>query len=233
LTMMTNRKKARQLAQAHIGRGDPMGWFEPLYVAAQGDPAHISWADLVANPNLVAWLDGHRTDGRRRAIAVGCGLGDDAEELARRGFDVVAFDISETAIRWCEDRFPGSRVAYVVADLFAPPQGWREGFDLVVEAYTLQVLPPELRCEAIERIADLTAPGGTLLVISRGREAGDHAGQMPWPLTREELQRFQGCGMQEVSFEDYFDREAPPVRRFRVEYRKEERTAPAPRNGGQ
>jgi SAM-dependent methyltransferase len=167
-------------------------------------------------------------DGGQRAIAVGCGLGDDAEELARRGFDVVAFDISETAIRWCEARFPASSVAYVVADLFAPPPGWREGFDLVIEAYTLQVLPPDLWSEAIKRIADLTAPGGTLLIICRGRETGDDAGQMPWPLTQEELHGFQNWGMRQVSFEDYFDRETPPVRRFRVEYRKVERNAPAP-----
>jgi SAM-dependent methyltransferase len=223
---MTDRKRARQLAQAYIGRGDPTGWFEALYVVAQGDPAHISWADLAANPNLVEWLDNHRMDGGRRATAVGCGLGDDAEELARRGFDVVAFDISETAIRWCEDRFPSSRVAYVVADLFAPPPGWEGGFDLVLEAYTLQVLPPELRSQAIERIAGLTAPGGTLLVICRGREAGDDAGRMPWPLTRGELRQFQDCGMQEISFEDYLDQETPPVRRFRVEYREVERTSP-------
>jgi SAM-dependent methyltransferase len=218
--VMTNRKKARRLAQAYIDRGDPMGWFEALYVTAKGDPSRISWADLAANPNLVEWLDGHPVDGRRRTVTIGCGLGDDAEELARRGWDVVAFDVSETAIRWCKNRFPGSTVAYVVADLFDPPQGWEETFDLVLEAYTLQVLPPELRPPAIERVANLTAPGGTLLVISRGCEAGDGAGQMPWPLTREELRRFQDCGMQEVSFEDYVDRETPPVRRFRVEYRK-------------
>lgn len=226
--MTPDRKKARQLAHAYIGRGDPTGWFEALYAVARGDPAHVSWADLAANPNLVAWLDSHRMDGGRRAIAVGCGLGDDAEELARRGFDVVAFDISETAIRWCEKRFPRSRVAYVVADLFAPPRGWERGFDLVLEAYTLQVLPPELRSQAIERIAGLTAPGGTLLVICRGREADDDAGRMPWPLTRGELQQFQDCGMQEISFADYLDQEMPPVRRFGVEYRKVQRTAPAP-----
>jgi SAM-dependent methyltransferase len=220
---MADRTKARRLARAYIGRGDPTGWFEALYVAADGDPSHISWADLAANPGLVEWLDGHPVDGRGRTITVGCGLGDDAEELAHRGLDVVAFDVSETVIRWCENRFPGSTVTYVVADLFDPPQGWKESFDLVLEAYTLQVLPPEMRPPAIERIADLATHGGTLLVISRGRDAGDGAGQMPWPLTREELRRFQDCGMREVSFEDYFDRETPPVRRFRVEYRKVDR----------
>jgi 2-polyprenyl-3-methyl-5-hydroxy-6-metoxy-1,4-benzoquinol methylase len=48
---------------------------------------------------------------------VGCGLGADAEYLASLGFDTVGFDISETAIRLARERFPGSAVRYVSADL--------------------------------------------------------------------------------------------------------------------
>jgi hypothetical protein len=44
---------------------------------------------------------------------------------------------------------------------------------------------------------------------------------MPWPLTKEELTDFLRLGLREVSFEDYLDDEVPPVRRFRVEYRRE------------
>jgi SAM-dependent methyltransferase len=218
--VIADRRKARRLAQAYINRGDPIGWFEALYAAARRDPSRISWADLAANPGLIEWLDWYHMNGRQGAITVGCGLGDDAEELARRGFEVVAFDVSETAIGWCKSRFPSSTVSYVVADLFDPPRDWERRFDLVLEAYTLQVLPPEIWPEAIERIAGLVAPGGRLLVICRGRDPWDDRGRMPWPLTRAELRRFQDCGMQEVSFEDYLDQEAPPVRRFRAEYRR-------------
>jgi hypothetical protein len=41
---------------------------------------------------------------------------------------------------------------------------------------------------------------------------------MPWPLTRHELDTLTQAGLIEVSFEDYFDNETPPVRRFRVLY---------------
>jgi hypothetical protein len=44
---------------------------------------------------------------------------------------------------------------------------------------------------------------------------------MPWPLTKDELTDFLRFGLKEVSFEDYVDDEEPPVRRFRVAYRKE------------
>ena len=40
---------------------------------------------------------------------------------------------------------------------------------LVFEAYTLQVLPPELRASAVAAIAECLAPGGKLLVVARGR----------------------------------------------------------------
>jgi hypothetical protein len=73
----------------------------------------------------------------------------------------------------------------------------------------------------MECVAGCLAPGGTLLVIARGREPGEDPGQMPWPLLREELRHFLACGLREVSLEDYLDNEQPPVRGFRAEFRKE------------
>lgn len=47
----------------------------------------------------------------------------------------------------------------------------------------------------------------------------DPPGDMPWPLTREELDARE-IGLPLVSFEDYYDAETPPVRRFRAVYRR-------------
>jgi ubiquinone/menaquinone biosynthesis C-methylase UbiE len=76
---------------------------------------------------------------------VGCGLGDDAEYVAGRGFDTVAFDISASAIRAARRRYPDSAVHYVTADLLDPPGEWERAFDLVVESLTLQALPDPRR----------------------------------------------------------------------------------------
>lgn len=219
--MEVNRAVARQIANEHLRAGDPLGWFEDLYSRAGNDPSIIPWADFRPNPNLVAWLDQNPSMFRGRALKVGCGLGDDAEELARRGFTTIAFDISESAITWSRRRFPRSAVSYVVADLLSPPAEWRAGFDFILESYTLQVLPPHLRPEAVRRISSFIAPGGTLLVITRAREPSEHEGSMPWPLLKDELSFFKAQGLEEVVFDDYVDEEDPPVRRFRATYRRQ------------
>jgi SAM-dependent methyltransferase len=216
----TNRATAREIANKHLNSGDSLGWFEELYATAGDDTSIIPWADLIPNPNLVDWLDQNNTLNFSLALKVGCGLGDDAEELARRGFKTTAFDISKSAIDISRKRFPGSPVSYVAADLFSTPKDWQYKFDFVLESYTLQVLPPDLRVNAIEYIANFVAPGGILLVIARAREPEDPIGNMPWPLTKEELSLFRLYKLQEISFEDYIDTEDPPVRRFRVTYSK-------------
>ena len=220
---MPQRAFARELAAESISRGKPLEWFETLYRLAESEESVIPWADMTVNPNLTTWLERNRIEGtERKALIVGCGLGDDAEALASLGFQLTAFDISPTCIEWCQRRFPNSPVEYSVADLFSPPSSWQRGFDFVFEAYTLQVLPDDLRSRAIRHIAGFVATEGTLLVIARGRSEGDNPGMMPWPLMRSELAEVSSCGLKEANFEDYVDTEDPPVRRFRIEYRKSE-----------
>src|SRR5688572_9456188 len=200
--MHTARKKAGDLARESIASGDPTGWFETLYRQADGHPGAISWADLAPNPNLTAWLDREKVEGNgRRALKIGCGLGDDAEELSSRGFLVTAFDVSPTAIDWCRARFPTTTVRYAIHDLLAPPGVWACDFDFVLESYTLQVLPPDVRARAMPRVADYVGPAGDLLVIARGREATDPPGTLPWPLVRDELAGFVRVGLGELRFE--------------------------------
>ena len=215
-----HRATAREIAREHLDRGDPLGWFEELYSRAGEDTRIIPWADLGPNPNLVDWLDQHELVASSLALKVGCGLGDDAEELARRGLITTAFDISQSAIAQSQRRFPQSSVSYVVADLFSAPDEWRNKYPFVLESYTLQVLPPELRPDAVRCIASFVAPDGVLLVIARGREPAEPEGKMPWPLVKEELSLFEAHDLTQVSFEEYMDGEEPPVRRFRVTFVK-------------
>jgi SAM-dependent methyltransferase len=217
----SHRTVARKIANHHLAQSDSLGWFDDLYSRAQGNASIIPWADLRPNPNLVACLDNAGIEGQgKSALKIGCGLGDDAEEIARRGFNTTAFDISPTAIAWCQRRFPGSAVTYIVLDLFHAPREWQGKFDFVLESYTLQVLPADIRRKAISKISGFVVQGGKLLVITRGREPSDSEDTMPWPLTREEVKGFAKCGMKEVSFEDYFDQKEPPVRRFRAVYER-------------
>jgi SAM-dependent methyltransferase len=211
------------LAAEFIRKGDPTGWFEVLYREAEQGKSVVPWADRGANPGLLEFWSLHPqvTDGKK-ALVIACGLGDDAEQLAEWGFATMAFDISETAIRTAKKRFPKSSVNYSVADLFQQPAEWDRKFDFVFEANTVQALPLDLRAQAIRSIAAFVRPGGKLLAIVRGREADEQVGELPWPLTRADLGEFVRAGLKEESFEEYFDTEEPPSRRYRVLYAKPE-----------
>jgi SAM-dependent methyltransferase len=214
------RDRARELAQRYLAAGDPTGWFEPLYAEGLRGEAEIPWAGRGPNPHLVEWLDAHPVGPGARALVVGCGLGDDAERLAADGAQTTAFDVSPTAIQWARRRFPESRVAYVVADLFRPPAEWRRAFDFVFEAYTFQALPETVRPAAMRSAAEFVGPGGRLLVVCRGRDAAEPPGQLPWPLTRAELGALEQSGLAIESFEDFVEDGDPPIRRFRAVCRR-------------
>jgi SAM-dependent methyltransferase len=212
---MAARDEMRRMAAESWAKGDATGWFERLYQRAAGDWDRVPWVDLRPNPYLVAWLRtfGHAPT-RKRCLVVGCGLGDDAEALASAGFDVTAFDISPTAIDAARARFPRSGVDYVVADVLQPPPAWTAAFDLIFEAFTLQALPPAPRHSAMRAIVRLVTPSGRVFVVCRARDEHDPIGDLPWPLTREELDIFVTEGLRVLSIDSVVDDETPPVRRF-------------------
>jgi SAM-dependent methyltransferase len=201
---------------------DPTGWFEPLYRAAETGEGVVPWDDHAASPLLVDWASARSLSGRgRRAIVVGCGLGDDAEHVASLGFSTVAFDVAPTAIRGARRRFPESRVEYVVADLLDLPAEWREAFDLVVEHITVQALPDSVRAFAIGAIAGLVAPRGTLIVVSGARGDDEAVDGPPWPLTRAEVESFATGGVELVAIDDLAaGPDRPWSRSWRAELRR-------------
>jgi SAM-dependent methyltransferase len=216
---MTDRKRARELAAEYLEKGDPTGWFEALYREAASGKDVLPWADRGANPGLLQfWKADPQATSGQRALVIACGLGDDAEQLAAWGFTTAAFDISKTAIEMARRRFPQSTVDYRAADLFVAPEEWRQAFDFVFEANTVQALPHNLRTEAIRAIAQFVRPKGRLLAIVRGREPEEPLGQLPWPLTRAEMDEFVRAGLQQERFEEYWDKEDPPTRRFQALY---------------
>ncbi|MET9242190.1 class I SAM-dependent methyltransferase [Nonomuraea sp. NPDC003709] len=204
--LMTGRDAdadASRLAAESLAHGDPTGWFERLYAESASGDAIVPWDSRSPHFLLTEWAQ----PGHGRALVVGAGLGDDAEHLAGLGYETVAFDVSESAVRLAQERFPGSEVRYQVADLLAPPPEWRHAFDLVVEIMTVQALPEPLHGRAIAAIAEFVRPGGTLLVIASGREEGGPVFAPPWPLTPSEIGAFATGGLESGKVEDLRDGE--------------------------
>jgi 2-polyprenyl-3-methyl-5-hydroxy-6-metoxy-1,4-benzoquinol methylase len=214
------RVRARELAAEFADRGDTLGWFDAFYAEAGGDNEQIPWGDLEPNKFFTAWADDVGLKGHgRKALVVGSGLGDDARYLHEIGFKVTAFDISPTAIEWAKRLHTGMDIHFEVADLFQPYRGWLGAFDLVLEVYTVQPLPLDLRERVIDSIAAFVADEGELIVVTRGREDDEEPVQLPWPLSRKDLSRFETHGLKQTDFRIMDGDEDPPVPRFVVRYR--------------
>lgn len=201
------RQRIWAMQDSAAERGEPLAWYDELYQL--GDAALIPWADLRPNPFLAGQVEPGEW---RSALVVGCGLGDDAEYIASLGWQVTAFDLSAAAIAWCQRRFPSSGVRYRAANLLTEPLGRH---DLVVEAYTVQSIPLELRRPALEAIA--ASVGGRLLLICRGANNGEDRNMRPCPLTPDDLAILTECGLEQERLEDFMDPNEP-VRRFRTWY---------------
>ncbi|TGB08375.1 class I SAM-dependent methyltransferase [Streptomyces sp. MZ04] len=210
---------ANRLAAEALSRNDPTGWFERLYAQAANGEATVPWDRDRPNALLVDWAERRQPEGTgRRALVVGCGLGQDAEYVAGLGFRTTAFDVSPTAVRGARERFPESAVDYAVADLLEPPVEWFDAFDLVVESITVQSMPLSVRADAIVNVSGMVAHGGGLLVIADIREEGEKVDGPPWPLARSELDSFAVRGLRATRIEQMPRPDDPNALRWRAEF---------------
>jgi len=213
--------QARHFAAEALAADDPTSWFERLYASAADGEAVVPWDRGAPHRLLVEWAQQRGLDGHgKRAMVVGCGLGENAEYMAALGFETVAFDVAATAIRSARQRFPGSRVDYLTADLLDPPPDWHAGFDLVVEIFTVQALPEPYHQDASHNVGRMVAPGGRLIVIAAARDEDDRPDGPPWPLTRTEIDAFATGGLRPVRVEDLAFGEQPFARCWRVEFQR-------------
>lgn len=183
--------------QFSVDENKPSNWFEPLYADSDANGEGVPWANMDTHPSFARWLTQNPLEGNgKSALVVGCGMGDDAIELEALGFQVTAFDVSESAIRFCKERFPQSKVEFVQADLLKHQSEWQQEFDFVLEIYTVQALPPIYEKELIKNISNFVSPDGSLLVIAEvGAEERSFENGPPWLLTSEHIDSYLSCGL--------------------------------------
>ncbi|MDH6679617.1 SAM-dependent methyltransferase [Rhodococcus sp. LBL1] len=140
--------------------------------------SHRLWSGN-PNPNLVNEVSDLAP---ATALDVGCGEGADAIWLARRGAVVTAIDLSTVAIERAAAHATDAgsdiagRITWQQADLLEWTPG-RTGYDLVTSQYVH--LPTGPREVLYQRLAELVAPGGTLLIV--GHHPSDLDTSIPRP----------------------------------------------------
>ncbi len=95
----------------YMMKPERQAFFNAVYEQAAGDAAFVPWADLKAKEQLNNGLRKMTESNPHPALTamdVACGLGDNAEALARAGYATTAFDLAGDAIDWAKKRFPES-----------------------------------------------------------------------------------------------------------------------------
>jgi SAM-dependent methyltransferase len=113
-----------------------------------------------------------------RVLDVGCGTGELALFLARRGHRVLGVDFAPRAVATAREKARWRRVdaQFLVWDALDLPALASRGltFDTVTDSAMLHTLAGSDRDRFVDGVASVLRPGGRLLVLCDARADGDH-----------------------------------------------------------
>jgi len=138
-----------------------------------GSAIHKVWEQTYRNAqserfyeDVFDWIAAHETLNDRRVLDIGCGIGQHAIRLAKRGCDVVAADFSADRVSAAKENIGnqgfGARISVCNEDLESG-LSFRDGsYDLVLCWGVLMHIPKIM--PAIHELVRVTRPGGKILV---------------------------------------------------------------------
>lgn len=144
--------------------------------AARWDAKHRAAAgedDRICDPFVLAWLDELDVAPGARALDLACGRGRHALELAARGWQTEAWDVSTVALDLVTERAheDGVVVECRTVDLTEPFPSDTRPFDLIV-------LVNYLDRDLLSRVHELLKPSGQFVFVTFTTE---HGGKRPSP----------------------------------------------------
>lgn len=151
--MKTDYAGHERAYQALRARGDRPGW----------DVAEGLQRDLQLLDAALAWPGCPRGG---TLLEIGCGAGNVALHLARRGWSVHGVDIAPTAVAWARDHAAreGLAARFDVADVLTLEGVADAQFDLVLDGHCLHCIIGNDRARVLAAVRRVLRPGGALLV---------------------------------------------------------------------
>ena len=165
--------------------------WEALY--REQDVEKMPWFTKELDPDFAAALKSLKLRSEH-VLDLGTGPGTQAIALKKSGFDVVASDISESAVLKAEARAkktaPGIR--FVKDDILATKlQG---PFDIIFDRGIFHVFAPEKRNTYVQNVSGLLKQGGYLMLKCFSDK--EPAGEGPHRISEEEIRRSFSTALQ-------------------------------------
>jgi len=151
--------------------------FTPEYWNDRYNKKNDIWSLNNCNPVLVQVLEEKLISPPGKILIAGCGKGDDAIFLAKKGFSVTAVDFSDEAVKSTEllAQKELETLTLKKIDLFDLNKEYNEEFDFIYEYVTICAVDQERVEELIMNFASALKPGGlfvTVLFPIDGRAGG-------------------------------------------------------------
>jgi len=121
-----------------------------------------------------------------KMLVICAGRGYDALMFARHGFQVMAVDFAEQAVKEMQSRLkPGLPMEVIQADIFDLPAFMKEEFDYILEYTCFCAIDPQRRTDYIESVSSLLKKGGYYIALAF--PIGKRSGGPPFVVTPDEL----------------------------------------------
>ncbi len=175
-----------------------MDWWERLYRSS--DVSQLPWYSAELDRDIDGALVAHAPR-EAKILDLGTGPATQAVQLAKRGYNVVATDISETAVKKGRSRAKeaGVNIDFRVDNIL--DSKLEDGIaDIIVDRGVFHVLPPEARSVYVRQVRRIVRPHGFFFLKTfSDKEPRDEG---PYRLSPGELRAYFKEGFDVLSIED-------------------------------